>query len=653
MARHFAGRDDVVVSCAWDSRDAGKPAGWHDDARARLTCNAHRVVGEGMAVDVIDPLTPQGRRSHPVVVGVVVHQAAHAAHDPGPAPQGIDAVVDAAYRVLGEGYVEVQHTRRRSGDRAYLKAASTFVDTDQFTLGRYSAQAQQWVAGATATLCWSRLEVGIWEPYDVAGVLDRAHLELGADRFELLRAVVADAWNAADASELAAHAQQWVAAVGGEGLAGQVDGLHAVTTALWSCAAFAEDAVASDSEWANLAHEELVGVGHESDEDPGDSEDHGDDGPDEDPVGDSEAPSDGGDGDGGPGSDEGEGEGAAESPATVADDVLTELGHQLAQLAAAVEDEAQGDADDAQAALQHAAQARERARRRKADAKVQKQRQKRANLVFSEDALDRSRHETRAPTTTERGLASRIRATLRRAQFRDRTPVRHHERMPPGRLDGRAAMLGRAQRAMGTPVTAEPFIVTQYRVEPQPPLTVGVMIDTSSSMSWAETALPSVAWAFSHAMGGIDGQSAVVTFGAKATPLIRPGERPAQVRMFSATAAMEDFSGAFDALDGALDLVRGQGVRILIVVSDGYFQPAQRKATHEAITDLNRAGATVLWLGPEEYTDFPRGVEVAPIPLGDPHPGGHGTLRWDGQVESDDVAGVITDVLAERLATFR
>ena len=179
-----------------------------------------------------------------------------------------------------------------------------------------------------------------------------------------------------------------------------------------------------------------------------------------------------------------------------------------------------------------------------------------------------------------------------------------------------------AQRSLGMPVTAKPFRARVTRRAPEPPMTLAFAFDISGSMGWAEDVLASMAWSFSHASTYVKGRSASVLFGSKVHALVHPGRTPEKVREFNAHDGMEDFVGAFAALDGALNLVRGDGVRLLTVISDGYFGAAgQARGTQKAIDRFVRSGGQVLWIG-QEGTHFPDKVirveintrEVAKVP---------------------------------------
>ena len=79
--------------------------------------------------------------------------------------------------------------------------------------------------------------------------------------------------------------------------------------------------------------------------------------------------------------------------------------------------------------------------------------------------------------------------------------------------------------------------------------------------------------------------------------MTRPGDRPDMVRVFSADASWEAVVEAFTALDGALNLTRGTGARIVAVVTDGDFVGDGQMAGSAAyVKRLNAAGCIVLWI---------------------------------------------------------
>ena len=93
--------------------------------------------------------------------------------------------------------------------------------------------------------------------------------------------------------------------------------------------------------------------------------------------------------------------------------------------------------------------------------------------------------------------------------------------------------------------------------------------------------------------------TASVLFGKGVYALTRPGERPAQVTDFSATASTESACRAIDALDGALGLASPGTARLLVIVSDAMFvAPGEPAGVQQRITRLHRAGCGVIILTP-------------------------------------------------------
>ncbi|MFB8401166.1 VWA domain-containing protein [Streptomyces sp. NPDC055912] len=201
----------------------------------------------------------------------------------------------------------------------------------------------------------------------------------------------------------------------------------------------------------------------------------------------------------------------------------------------------------------------------------------------------------RHPTPQERVAARRLGAALLKAQFRDPTRTRVPSFAPPGRLSGRDAMLGAAQRSMGLPVTARPFRATVRQHSEEPPVAVGVAVDVSGSMKAYTSVLASTAWTFAHGTQEISGTAATVAFGSAVTPVVSPGRPPTQVSTFTADDASHRFTEAVNALDGALGLARPVGARVLVIVSDGHWEPAERRGGERLVKRLVTAGVHVLW----------------------------------------------------------
>ena len=165
------------------------------------------------------------------------------------------------------------------------------------------------------------------------------------------------------------------------------------------------------------------------------------------------------------------------------------------------------------------------------------------------------------------------------------------------------ALAGKAQRAAGAVPTAEPFTRTRSRRVPAPPLRVGIACDISGSMGAFAGPVASAAWILARAAGHLPSAlTASVLFGKGVYALTRPGERPAQVTDFRATASTESACRAIDALDGALGLASPGTARLLVIVSDAMFvAPGEPAGVQQRITRLHRAGCGVIILTPRGY----------------------------------------------------
>ncbi|WP_053726678.1 VWA domain-containing protein [Streptomyces sp. WM6378] len=201
----------------------------------------------------------------------------------------------------------------------------------------------------------------------------------------------------------------------------------------------------------------------------------------------------------------------------------------------------------------------------------------------------------RAPTALERAAARRLGLALARARFRDTARVRVASALPPGRLSGRDAMLGAAQRALGVPVTVRPFRTVRRKRTDEPPVAVGVAVDVSGSMRAYTPIVASTAWMFAHGTREVAGKAATVAFGTAVTPIVAPGQPPSQVTEFHANDGNHRFTEAVNALDGALGLSRKDGARVLVIVSDGHWEPEERLGGKRLVRRLTKAGVHVLW----------------------------------------------------------
>ncbi|MFC6080958.1 vWA domain-containing protein [Sphaerisporangium aureirubrum] len=206
---------------------------------------------------------------------------------------------------------------------------------------------------------------------------------------------------------------------------------------------------------------------------------------------------------------------------------------------------------------------------------------------------------TRPPTPAETTAARALARALSTAGHRDRVATKTTSTTPPGRLRMRGALARQAQLAAGRIPTAEPFTRTTRKVVPTPPLRIAIACDVSGSMSAFAAPVASAAWILAHAARHttVPAESATVLFGDRVRAITHPGTAPAKVTEFTATGSYEAIDEAIDALDGALGLARPGAARLLVIVSDGHYNPTPRAAAQKKLDRLRAAGCAVLWIG--------------------------------------------------------
>ena len=218
---------------------------------------------------------------------------------------------------------------------------------------------------------------------------------------------------------------------------------------------------------------------------------------------------------------------------------------------------------------------------------------------------------TRPPTDAEQAAARALSRALTTAGRRDRTATTLTSPTPPGRLRMRGALAADAQRAAGAVPTAEPFTRTVRRTVPTPPLRLGIACDVSGSMSAVAAPVASAAWILARAAHLTPmTTTATVIFGTRVRAITRPGITPAAVTEFHATDGYEDITTAIDALDHTLGLSRPDAARLLVIVSDGAFDPDQTTTGQTRTDRLLAAGCSVLWLDAHGWCRPFRGTTV-------------------------------------------
>ena len=236
------------------------------------------------------------------------------------------------------------------------------------------------------------------------------------------------------------------------------------------------------------------------------------------------------------------------------------------------------------------------------DAKEEQENREVAKDVFSKSsgAGSTKSHselvEVRSPNADELVAAVTIGQWLEKAKYRERDEHEIASILPPGRLRTRAIVQNAALKSRGVNQQVEAFRKTVRKHTDDPTLHVGVMVDISGSMGSAMKPMATTAWVMSEAVNRIQGECAMVYFGNDVFPVLKAGQRLKEVSVYSASDGTEKFDKAFSALDGALNLLHGNGARLLVIVSDGQYTSDESQKAREVIAKCEAAGVAILWL---------------------------------------------------------
>jgi hypothetical protein len=208
----------------------------------------------------------------------------------------------------------------------------------------------------------------------------------------------------------------------------------------------------------------------------------------------------------------------------------------------------------------------------------------------------------RKPTAAERTAAVIIGNALEKAKYRERDITVSASQLPPGRLHTRTVVQGAAQKLAGVRNPVTPWRKTVRKHTDDPTLSVGVMVDISGSMGSAMNPMATTAWIMSEAAHRVQARYAQVYFGNDVFYSSKPLAREYEVNTYTANDSTEKFDKAFKALDGSLNLLHGTGARMLVVVSDGEYIPAERECAIKWMKACKEAGVAVIWIPFDTYS---------------------------------------------------
>jgi hypothetical protein len=191
---------------------------------------------------------------------------------------------------------------------------------------------------------------------------------------------------------------------------------------------------------------------------------------------------------------------------------------------------------------------------------------------------------------------------LRKVSYPTRAKTKVAVEAPPGRLKVRQAAAMTAQRQARVTQTAKPFTAIQRAKTIHTQMRVGIACDISGSMRVAEEPLAVARWVLADALHQINGEVATVLFGNEAHGVQAPRERLTDIEAFDHNGGSEDYIGGFSMLDAALNLIDGDGARLLVIITDGHFVRSDAVEYAEVTMDMcKRAGVAVIWLSMGGY----------------------------------------------------
>lgn len=324
---------------------------------------------------------------------------------------------------------------------------------------------------------------------------------------------------------------------------------------------------------------------------------------------------------------EGEGKGSGSIPQEV-QDLLDKLAEQAGDTSVDTQDELAEQQTKEQEAKLVKSKQKETAR--------QEKNKESASKVFSTSSGgtgsgSSSRiQEVRQPRSDERIGAVQLAKLLEKAKYVERSITTLSSEVPKGKLRPRALVQKRALESKGVRSDLPTWRYKTRKHNDDPTLTIGVMVDVSGSMGTAMNPMASIAWILSEAGHRVQAKTAMVYYGSGVFPTLKVGQRLAEVNVYSAPDGTEEFGQAYSALDGTLNLVAGEGVRMLVIVSDGNYRSDQEKEVEKAIKECQRNGVAVLWISPKEC--YSHGAEQLTA-------GTHATL-----VKITDTASIATEI---------
>jgi hypothetical protein len=540
LVNNWSWRSDLAVYGGEDSAEGQAVAAYYADI-SEIEVNLPKAFGEFTKPETLGDINSRSVQAEfPTATGVLYHEALHARHtnwDISVVAEALDNAEGQAFMLLEEGRIEAKGVIERPENKLFLRSSGLNMALEDVNSETLdSLGGETWQVAQLAGLSLARYDAGVLEAGDVADIYRVVVESLGVELYKELRLV-------------------WVA-------------FQKLGTAQ------VDEAIALAKRWVELLREA-------------------------DPEGEPEA---GGVGDPFGEPDESEDEGEGESKGDKKSEAMSKLVGILSESAMDTEMEA----SDSLAEQQQQEKWQSEAKTRQSEASKNNQRKAQAKEVFHKqhnqeggNGSGSSVRSRRAPSGSERASAVTIAKALDKAKYRERSVHVRKSQIPQGKLIPRNLIQNKAMESMGKRGELPTWKAKSRKHTDDPTLRLGVMVDISGSMGSAMEAMGQTAWILSEAGRRIQAETAMIYYGSGIFPTLKRGQRLNEVTIYTAPDGTEKFGEAFEALDGELGLTFGDGVRILVVVSDGNYTPAQTERAKQLLRECKQNGVAVLWITPK------------------------------------------------------
>ena len=554
----ITGRGYIAVKCG-PGMAAEAGTAQYVPAHAEIHVSTE-VLAPGLHPSQVNPTDALFRAKNPLLIGGILHEVFHESYSRWTPKDLSEGDAEGRFKGrLSEILVALEESRIEKRGISHYKTAREYLPAIVFDLlsREFHGGDDPYSASIALALILGRVEAGTITNRDAEPFRDLIAAHLSDEQMEALLELVREyqdlpfaAWTDLPLDEMESVARRWLEAIG--------------------------DDPDAEQDGGNV----MVLVSHDHGEGEGEGEEGGS----------------GGSGEGQEGSEgEGEGEGAGEG----SEGSEGSLGAAVREAAAEAKHDEQMSAGEKAKTIQarRAKQVREEEKSRRADAERENERAFPPNvgaIGSGGQAGRQSMISPRDPQQGERAAATILANKISKAVLVEPARTTVATAKPGKRLRGRAAVQRRVQESQGRVPTAKQWSGKAYDLTSDVPVTVGAAVDISGSMNALAEPLAVAGYVVGNAVEKAGGSYSQVVFGAEVTGVVKAGRKVRHVPYVYPSDPWENIKSAVLALDAELDLIDGEGVRILVLASDGMFvQPAQKAWADEWFPRMARKGVII------------------------------------------------------------